>query len=82
MDAAGLFAAAESLTTANLREPGFPETTMDHTLDGQPTKQEMQTRLREMLSHIRRSVAATSEPSKLTGRAPRQTLPTEPRPHR
>ncbi|MBW3630715.1 MAG: hypothetical protein KY464_15655 [Gemmatimonadetes bacterium] len=48
---------------------------MDDTLDRQPTKQEMQARLREMLAHIRRSVAATPETPKVALRTPRQTLP-------
>jgi hypothetical protein len=54
---------------------------MDNPRDRQPTKQEMQARMKEMVTDIRRSVAATPVPPKLSARAPRETLPmvTEPR---
>lgn len=73
----GPTAALHDASAAGLwpRDTCTRETIMDDTLDTQPSKQEMQARLREMLAHIRRSIAATPETPKLAARTPRQTLP-------
>jgi hypothetical protein len=55
---------------------------MDHTLGREPTKQEMQAQMKELVTDIRRSVTATSEAPKLSARTPRQTLPLVEEPRR
>ena len=48
---------------------------MENALGRQPTKQEMQRQMKELVEDVRRSVAATPEETGISARAPRQTLP-------
>jgi hypothetical protein len=48
---------------------------MENALGRQPTKQEMQRQMKELVEDVRRSVAATPQEFGIATRTPRQTLP-------
>ena len=55
---------------------------MDDTTDREPTMQELQARMREMVSDIRRSVEPEARKQELKARTPRQTIPLAEERHR